>query len=239
MDTKNEEYRIKMLEAIRDRHSVRNYLTDPIAPKTVELLRKKIKELNEAGRLNIQLVLEEPKGFSGFFAYGKFSGVRNYFIMAGEKDDSLDERIGYYGEQLVLYAQSLGLNTCWAGLSYRKVEGTYQLESGEKIGCYIAVGYGETQGKSHGIKSIEQVSNAGKNTPEWFVDGVEAALLAPTAINQQKFSFEYIPPVTVHDKATVVARKGKSLVGYTRMDLGIAKYHFEIGAGTENFTFAS
>lgn len=50
--------------------------------------------------------------------------------MAGQKADDLDERIGYYGEQLVLLAQALGLNTCWAGLSYRKVNGAYKIEKG-------------------------------------------------------------------------------------------------------------
>lgn len=234
MDT---DYRNKMLEAIRARHSVRRYLNKPIEPEKIELLRKKIDDLNKEGRLHIQLVLEEPKGFSGFFAYGTFSGVRNYLVMAGEKDDTLDYRIGYYGEQLVLFAQSIGLNTCWAGLSYRKVKGTYDLENDEKIGCYIALGYGETQGVGHKIKSPGDVSNVSAETPDWFLAGVEAALLAPTAINQQKFYFEYVAPVLISEKPTVIASKGKSLVGYTSMDLGIAKYHFEVGAGPDNFQF--
>lgn len=82
-------------------------------------------------------------------SYGKFHGVENYLVMAGQKDDDLDERIGYYGEQLVLLAQALGLNTCWAGLSYRKVNEAYKIEKGEKLTCMIALGYGETQGVSH------------------------------------------------------------------------------------------
>ena len=100
--------------------------------------------------------------------------------------------VGYYGEHLVLFAQTLGLNTCWVGLSYSKVPGTYVLDEGEKIACYIALGYGETQGVGHKIKTVEQVSNASDVTPSWFRKGVEAALLAPTAVNQQKFSFEYV-----------------------------------------------
>lgn len=237
MKEMTEEYRQEMLKAIRERHSVRHYLETPIDVDTILLLNKKIKELNREGRLNMQLVTEEPKGFSGFFAYGQFSGVRNYVVVAGEKDDTLDERIGYYGEQLVLYAQLLVLNTCWAGLSYRKVKGTYQLASGEKIGCYIAIGYGKTQGTSHKIKKPQDVSNVSAETPGWFLDGVEAALLAPTAINQQKFSFEYEAPASPDAKARVAARPGFSVVGYTRMDLGIARLHFEIGANPANFTW--
>ena len=36
----------------------------------------------------------------------------------------------------------------------------------------------------------------------------------------------------------VAARPTFSMIGYTRMDLGIVKYHFEIGAGAENFAWA-
>ncbi len=90
--------------------------------------RQKNKEVNTDGNLHVQFILDEPKAFLGPMAkYGKFSGVRNYLVMAGKKADDLDGRVGYYGEQLVLLAQTLGLNTCWVGLSYSKVPGTYVL----------------------------------------------------------------------------------------------------------------
>jgi len=162
--------------------------------------------------------------------------VKNYLVMVGKKADNLDERIGYYGEQLVLLAQTLGLNTCWVGLSYRKVSEAYNVGKDEKLACMIALGYGETQGVSHKIKSVQQVSNASDITPAWFKTGVEAALLAPTAVNQQKFSFEYIG--MKDNKHIVKADKAFSLVGYTKIDLGIAKCHFEIGAGKDNFIWA-
>lgn len=221
-------------EAIEARHSVRAYKEQPLTKEIVKALEEKIAELNREGRLHIQLILNEPKAFQGTLAkYGKFRGVSNYIVMVGKKAEDLDERVGYYGEQLVLYAQILGLNTCWVGLSYSKVPGTYVLDEGEKIACYISIGYGETQGSGHKIKTIEQVSNATDITPSWFKKGVEAALLAPTAVNQQKFSFEYVGKN--NDRHQVRAKKGFSMIGYTQMDLGIAKYHFEIGAGKENF----
>ena len=221
-------------EAIQARHSVRAYKERPLADETVRVLVDKITELNQAGRLHMQLILNEPKAFQGTLAkYGKFRNVNNYIVMAGKKADDLDERIGYYGEQIVLLAQTLGLNTCWVGLSYSKVPGTYVLDEGEKIACYIAIGYGETQGVSHKIKTVEQVSNASDITPLWFKKGVEAALLAPTAVNQQKFSFEHLG--VKNNCHQIRAKKGFSMIGYTKMDLGIAKYHFEIGAGNEHF----
>ena len=232
-------------EAIEARHSVRAYKNDPLADDAVKILEEQIAILNCEGQLHMQLILNEPKAFQGTLAkYGKFRNANNYIVMAGKKAEDLDERIGYYGEHLVLLAQTLGLNTCWVGLSYSKVPGTYELGEDEKIACYIVIGYGETQGVSHKIKTVEQVSHsavktpgsskdASDITPSWFKKGVEAALLAPTAVNQQKFSFEYIG--IKNDRHQIRAKKGFSIIGYSKIDLGIAKYHFEIGAEEVNF----
>jgi len=220
-------------EAIIARHSVRKYIDKEIPADIVTVLQDKIAEYNKVGNLSIQLVLNETRAFTGMLSYGSFSGVKNYFVMVGKKSDGLDERVGYYGEQLVLFAQTLGLNTCWVGLSYRKVPEVYNVGKDEKLACMIALGYGETQGAGHKIKTVEQVSNASDITPSWFKRGVEAALLAPTAVNQQKFSFEYVG--MSNNRHQVRAKKGISMIGYTQMDLGIAKLHFEIGAGKENF----
>ena len=224
-------------EAIKQRHSVRKYIHKPLSVEVIRALEEKIEECNEKGGLHIQLVTQETKAFAGIMSYGKFHGVENYLVMVGRKTDDLDERVGYYGEQLVLLAQILGLNTCWVGLSYRKENEAYHIEEGEKLACMIALGYGDTQGVCHKIKTIEQVSNVTSNSPLWFRKGVEAALLAPTAINQQKFSFvlQNQEGAKAGGKAKVLAKKGFSMVGYTKLDLGIAKLHFEIGAGKENF----
>ena len=233
-------------EAMEARHSVRAYKNEPLAEDACRRLEEEIAVVNQRGSLHVQLIMNEPKAFQGTLAkYGKFRNVTSYLVMAGRKADDLDERIGYYGEHLVLLAQTLGLNTCWVGLSYKKIPDTYVLEEGEVIKAYIAIGYGETQGTSHKIKTPEQVSNVTHITPAWFRKGVEAALLAPTAVNQQKFTFEYVgmnkgevrnvDNIVEGTRHQVRAKKGFSLIGYTQIDLGIAKYHFEIGAGQDNF----
>lgn len=213
-----------LIKAVAERHSVRRYNERPLEADTVNQLMELIGEYNKAGNLNMQLVIDEPRAFRGIFAYGKFYGVRNYIVVTGPSDETLDERCGYWGELLVLRAQLLGLNTCWVGLSYKKIPNTFNLKSGHKVVCYIAIGYGETKGVSHKIKRVDEVSNISESTPEWFDKGVEAVLLAPTAINQQKFYFNY------NSDGTVTAQRRFSMVGYTKLDLGIAKRHFEIGA---------
>ena len=239
-DNINIDMNMTIQEAIEARHSVRAYKEQPLAEDAVKVLEEQIAALNKEQHLHIQLVVNEPKAFKGTLAkYGKFRNANNYIVMAGKKADDLDERIGYYGEQLVLLAQTLGLNTCWVGLSYTKVPETYVLDEGEKVVCYISIGYGETQGRGHKIKTVEQVSkstvkvDANGDDMLWFKNGVEAALLAPTAVNQQKFSFEYIG--MENGRHVVKAKRGFSIIGYTKIDLGIAKYHFEIGAGKVNF----
>lgn len=224
-------------EAIVARHSVRQYQEKPIEAIVVERLNEEIALCNQEGNLHIQLVVEEPKAFAGGMAkYGKFSGVSNYLAMVGPK--GADEAIGYYGERLVLLAQTMGLNSCWVGLSFKKQPDKYVVADGEKLHCVIALGYGATQGVQHPMRPMEkflgtQVSRLQiNNLPDWFRRGMEAVLLAPTAVNQQKFEFDLL------DNHTVSARACFTLVGYGKMDLGIVKYHFELAAGRENFSWA-
>ena len=216
------------LEAIKARHSVRKYTGQPIEDSKLNLLREEIQKCNAEAGIHIQLVVDEPKAFStGVFKYGAFSGVRNYLVMAGKKE--AEERIGYYVERIVLLAQTLGLNTCWVGLTYKKIPGTFTLEEKEMVHCVISLGYGATQGVQHPLKPAEKFYECDGVPPTWFMDGLEAALLAPTAVNQQKFKF------VLRDGNKVQAKPLFSMAGYTLVDLGIVKYHFEVAAGKGNF----
>ncbi|MDE6060647.1 MAG: nitroreductase [Clostridia bacterium] len=216
-------------EAMEQRHSVRAYTDKPIEKEKIDALNALIAECNRDGDLHIQLVQNEPKAFDCMLAhYGKFSGVKNYIALIGKDSDDFDEKSGYFGEKLVLFAQTLGLNTCWVAMSYKKIKNAFVVGKGEKLGVVIALGYGKTQGVAHKSKAAEQVANV-HGAPDWFVRGVNAALLAPTAINQQKFKF------TFTDRDKVKAEAGVGF--YTKLDLGIAKLHFELGAGKENFTW--
>ena len=213
-----------MMEAMQARHSVRSYTDKTIEGETLETLEEVIEECNRESGLHIQLVRNEPMAFGGGLAhYGKFAGVKSYLALAGRKDRQLDEKCGYYGEKIVLAAQALGLNTCWVGLTFKKVPDAFKIADGEKLVMVIAVGYGATQGTAHQSKAAAAVSRA-ENAPDWFKKGVEAALLAPTAINQQKFLF------TLHgDKVSAKAGLGP----FSKVDLGIVKYHFELGSGRD------
>lgn len=223
------------LEALKKRHSIRKYDDRPIEQSTIETLRGEINRLNKISGLHLQLVINERKAFKSFLAYGVFSNVSNYIMVIGKNSVLMEYRAGYYTECIVLKAQQLGLNTCIVGLTYKKVDHAFEVGTDEKVFVCVAFGYGAEEGRKHKIKTPEQVSNVSASTPQWFAKGVEAALLAPTAINQQKFYFEYVAPQANGTQAAVRPKRFKSLVGYTKIDLGIAMRNFEIGAGEENF----
>ncbi len=211
-----------LLKAMRERHSVRSYTDRPLSGEIKERLKKAVDAANRRSGLHIQLITNEGQAFSGMMArYGKFSGVNNYFALIGKDDRELEEKCGYYGEELVLLSQTLGLNTCWVALSYKKIPEAYTIDKGEKLLMVIALGYGENEGIAHRSRPYQAVVKA-ENEPEWFKSGVEAALLAPTALNQQKFLF-----TLKGDRVQAKAKHGP----YSKTDLGIVKYHFELGSG--------
>lgn len=179
-----------LTEAMNARHSVRQYKNKPLGAEVIAALQEEIDSCNQESGLHIQLVTNEPKAFDSLMAhYGKFSGVTSYIAMIGKKRADLEEKCGYYGERLVLRAQQLGLNTCWVAMTYTKIKNAFSVEQGEKLCIVISIGYGETQGVPHKSKDFEKVAKADGQIPDWFKNGVEAALLAPTAMNQQKFRF--------------------------------------------------
>ncbi len=215
-------------EIMRARHSVRRYLDRPIEEEKAAALRKAVGDINREGGLHVRLFTEEPEAFAANAPhYGQFRGCRNYFAMFGPKDAG--ERIGYYGEHLVLLAQELGLNSCWCALTFKKNKVAVDTAAGEKLHAVIALGYGENSGVPHRSRDAAQLSNLTEDSPQWFRDGMAAALLAPTAVNQQKFRF-----IQVGRQVRARTKPGF----YSRVDLGIAKYHFELGAGKENFDWA-
>ncbi len=219
-----------LLEAIDARHAVRSYKDVPIEDEKVDLLKAFIAQCNRESGLNMELFCNEPNAYSAEKPhYGQFTNVRNYIAVKGRKMPNMYEKCGYYGEKVVLYAQQIGLNTCWVALSYHKSKAKDYTSRGDKLCLTIPIGYGTTSGVMHKSKSAAEVIKNTENPPEWFIKGVEAALKAPTAMNQQKFTFSL-------SENKVSAKSGAGF--YTSTDLGIVKYHFEIGAGLDNFEWA-
>ena len=213
-----------IMEAIDARHSVRAYKDMAIPQEVRDRLDAFVSSCNDESGLNITIAYDDTEGFDSRLAhYGSFSNVRNYVILKGSKRADFDFACGYYGEKIVLYAQELGLNTCWTALTFNKKKVKELVPAGEALCMVIALGYGETQGNAHKSKSMFDVIDVKGGMPEWFVAGVESALKAPTAMNQQKFCF-----MLENDEPSV---RVKGLGTFTKVDLGIVAYHFEAATG--------
>ena len=218
---------MELLEIMKARHSVRQYTAAPIETEKRAALSELAESLNREHGLHVQVLYDEPKCFDSFMAhYGKFTGVQNYIALVGPKGAKLDEKLGYAGAALTLKAQQLGLNTCWVAMSHGKSRAA--VDKGEKLVCLISLGYGETQGVEHTNKALDKVSNLSAASPDWFRAGVQAALLAPTAMNQQKFFF------ALGADESVKLSCGSGF--YTKLDLGIVKYYFEAISGKTAMT---
>ena len=215
-----------IVTAMYQRNSVRRYTDEPLKKEHVESINSEIYKVNKESGLRFELVTNEPEAFTGKMAsYGHFSGCTDYIVCIGQKHR--DEDIGYYGEKLVLFCQSIGVNSCWVALTFSKNKTKYELNKNEKFYIVISLGYGIHQGRSHKNKPLEALCKVNGEMPQWFKNAMDGALTAPTAMNQQKFYFELIDNNKV---------KAKSLLGpYSKMDLGIVKYHFELGAGDFDF----
>ncbi len=215
-----------IIKAMYERNSVRRYTDEPLSQAHVELINAEIEKINLESGLRFSLVTNEPEVFSGkMAAYGHFSGCTDYIVCIGQKHR--DEDIGYFGEKLVLFCQSIGVNSCWVALTYSKGKVKYTLNKGEKFYIVISLGYGVHQGRPHKNKPLEDLCKCNGEMPEWFKKAMAGALTAPTAMNQQKFHFELVEDNKV---------KSKALLGpYSKMDLGIVKYHFELGSEGFNF----
>ncbi len=221
--------KLELLNAVPLRHSVRQFKEYPIEPELLALLNLEIEKVNQESGISFQLITDDKDTFNTLLSkYNRFKNAFNYIAVVVKRQGDFSEKIGYYGQMLVLKAQALGLNTCWAGVSYNKHKCKTKVDKDQKVFITIALGYGQTQGISHKSKPIESFYTSSSQTPKWFIDGVKCAMLCPTAINQQKFHFTL-------DGNTV---KATTRFGpYAKTDLGIAKLHFELGAGTENFVW--
>ncbi len=212
-------------EAMKTRHTVRKYTDKPIPAELVENLKVRIKENNDKYNLSIKLMINDKKAFDAFIKLILAKGVNNYLILSGPDTPDLDEKLGYSGADIMLYAQTLGLNTWWVGSTFNRKDVSIAADSNRVTGV-IAIGYGATQGVPHKSKNPEDISLYNGEAPEWFKNGVAAVLLSPTALNKQAFSIK-----GDGIKVSMTCNNGI----FTGSDLGIAKYHFEVGAGKDNF----
>ncbi|MBT1178665.1 nitroreductase family protein [Bifidobacterium vespertilionis] len=241
----------QLIDAIDIRTSIRAYDPDEIAEDQARQLRMTLDAINMLSGLDIQLVLDQPKVFADANASGHFTNAANYLALVGPKDnDEAREKAGFYAERVVLAATLYGLGTCWVGGSWNREEAARHCQTGRSKELYMGVVIGHpehhltyTSKKFEELAEIQRTHRESKSyeaftrtmsaeareaAPDWFKAGVEAARKAPSARNGQPILFSWDPQT-----GTAIAQIDPELNGPTAAnDLGIAKLHFQIGAGS-------
>lgn len=212
-------------ELIKNRHSVRRYKDIKLKDSDITKINEYIKEINQ-NDLSFELVTNQNIFKNLILGYGFIKNCNNYIIMGGKDNELLEEKVGYFGEELVLKLLDLGIHSCFVGGTYKKKKVKNELKDGYRNVLVLAIGYGENNGKLAKTKTFDDISIS-KDVPDWYKKGIELVLLAPSALNQKKWEFEFIAPNQVRIKSFGIH--------FPKVDLGIAKYHFEIGAGKDNF----
>ena len=232
------------IKAIDQRCSRRKYIPKPLEPLAAETLQGLIADTNSEANLKMRLIVGNGNAFNGFRrSYGMFSGVRNFIALLGEETDVVAlEKLGYFGELLVLHGTALGLGTCWVGGTFDRKACPVELAEGESVVCAITIGYTEDElsakeklirwGTHRKSKTVEQMYIADRQVPEWFINGMKAVQKAPSAVNRQPVMFSY-------QKGIVTASVEKITGSGYAFDLGIAKLHFKLGAGCGDWNFGN
>lgn len=211
-------------EAMKERHMVRKYVDKKIHEDLVSKLNERIEENNRKYDLSIKLMIDNDKAVNSIIKLLLAKGVKNYIILAGNDTDDLAEKLGYSSADIMLYAQTLGLNTWYVGGTFNR--GVSKYVPNKKVIGIVAIGYGVNNGIAHKSKTLEEVSSYDGTMPEWFKNGIEASLLAPTALNKQDYKI-----IGKNNKVKIEIDNGR----FTGANKGLIKYHFELGAGKENF----
>lgn len=174
--------------------------------------------------------------------YGNIKNAPSFLAFIGDMSDPhVQEKVGYTGEGIILEATTLGLSTCWVALFYnaRKVKSMISLDRHEKLIAVSPTGYSTEQwtfqrkmmsgfGINHKRNHLSAIVN-GLEEPQWddwARAAVEAARIAPSAVNRQPWKFEI-----ARDGITVsTAGHGPEFNISRRLDCGIAMMHIELGA---------
>jgi len=236
--------RERLMKAIDARRSRRKYINTPMDSGVVKTLEELVKKYNAMGNVRMELVTNDGTAFNGLSkSYGLLSGVNDFIgLIADKKDFLMEEKLGYYGEILVLEATALGLGTCWVGGSFDKKNMPFALSDNENVACTITIGSVDEKDSfkeklvrslSHRkTKTVEELYTGDPIVPEWFINGMQAVQKAPSAVNRQPVLFSY-------DAGVVTASVKDETDFMMAIDLGIAKLHFELGAGSGSWEWGN
>lgn len=244
-----------VMDIVLRRYSCRAYTSDAIAQDRLDKLGREFDRLQKGpfgtrARLSIIKCHDvSPKETQGLGTYGKIKNPAAFLAGVVEKSARDLEDFGYLMEKAVLQATSLGIASCWLGVTFKKSVFIKRLcrQHNESVPAVAAMGY-PVSDRSAGrrLDSIPRknwdelffhepgMTPLTKEAADSWADAFESVRLAPSALNLQPwriirdeggFHF-YCKPSRPHRLMWKLLQR-KNL---QRIDIGIAMYHFELVA---------
>ena len=225
------EYRSRWLEAIPKRYSERNFNNIPISSGDECVIMEccaLLSAMFEEVRLEY-IPLDSGKAFSGLGRLiSKINGARGLAAIIARKDCEIRRQLaGMAGERFILECTDCGLKTCWIGGSYNpaEVKRHISLTNSEELLAVCAIGYSDRPAPERRRLKLEQLCSAPlSELPDFAVQAMECARLAPSSLNRQPWKFEAgrdFLEIRLDSKG-LCARKMQLI------DLGIAASHADI-----------
>lgn len=230
--------------AIEERRSRRQFDQGPVNQELLKHLDTVCKEFKPFTGVKAVLMNKATDMiFKGVFAnYGKIKNAPAFIAFVGNKDDpNVHEKVGYLGEGIVLEATALSLGTCWVGAAFRPevAASLVGIKENEKVFAVTPVGYvfGKWSleekimtgfGRTHRRKPLSELITGLEDHewPLWVKTALEAASLAPSAVNRQPWRFHIEP----HCITISVDNLNDTFNIPKRLDCGIAMLHIEVAS---------
>lgn len=229
----------KLLEAMRERRSVRSYNGQPLSDaQRRELLATAVSTPSPfGGNVTVRLKQFDLKGPQSPGTYGTISGAADYFLVALEHEDKSALTTGYVFEAVVLKAWEMGLGTCWIAATFKgsDFDAGQTWPDNEQLTIISPVGIaskpsirekmtrmmlGSKNRKPFGQLFFKDGFNTPLDPDDTFGEPLAMMRLAPSSTNSQPWRavvkdgdvhFFYVP-------------KSKASV----LDCGIGLYHFDM-----------
>ena len=236
-------------DAVERRISVRSYEPRPVDAQTKQRILDYAAGLsNPLGpKMRVQWIdAPAKKGGEKLGTYGVIRDAQSYLAVIVPEEPHAAEALGYSFEELVLYAASIGLGTCWLGGTFNRsaFAAKVQLQPNERFAILSPIGY-PAQQKRMPEQLFRRVLRADARKP-WeelfFAEGTNRPLtredtgayafpldmlrLAPSAVNRQPWR------VVRCGKAFHFYKEGEAgaSLNMQRIDVGIAACHFHLAA---------
>jgi nitroreductase len=229
---------------ISGRRSRRDYRQEPLPVEMKYTLKKTCRDFRPFEGIRAELLTENVSHIFNFIAasYGTIRGVQSLFAFIGDiKNPQVHAQLGFTGQGLVLEATALGLGTCWVTGTFRmsKLRQLIPLEENERIMAVSPLGFATlhiplrerimggmiNHAKRKPLRSL--ISGIKKKEwPDWMENALEAARLAPSAMNRQPWRFHVEKDsITFYHQKGLLDRHTSS-----RLDCGIAMLNMEVAA---------